>query len=175
MVLQCCKSNCKFTGTPQQLTFSSNLFFCLAGLTAVKLSGRQAGYEGFPGCFGHLLGPAESVFAVKQTKVACNIEIKIKIVCHKGLGQKDKIGGSRLSDRAVLLHTQNSVPHAERIRIFEKKIPRDSIPLQNSVTLAEKMRDFRKSCKNPGLFDLFICLKIGFLAWFLDHKVQNFK
>ena len=90
--------------------------------------------------------------------MVCNIEIKIRIVCHKGLGQKDKIGGSRLSDRAVLLNTQNSVPHAERIRIFEKKILRDSIPLQNSVTLAEKIRDFRKSCKNPRLFDLFIGL-----------------
>ena len=36
-------------------------FFCLAVFTAVELSGRQAGYEGFPGYFGgYLLGPATS-------------------------------------------------------------------------------------------------------------------
>ena len=49
------------------------------------VSGRQAGYEDYPGCSRHLLGPAESVFAVKQTQVACDLEIKIKIMCHKGL------------------------------------------------------------------------------------------
>ena len=67
-------------------TLLRSFFFCLAGLTAVELSGRQAGYEDYPGCSRHLLGPAESVFAVKQTKVACNIEIKIQISAYfKGL------------------------------------------------------------------------------------------
>ena len=32
-----------------------------------------------------------------------------------------------------------------------------------------------KSCKKPELFDLFIGLKIGFLALFLDHNMQDFK
>ena len=32
-----------------------------------------------------ILGPAESVFSIKCKQSACHIEIKIKIMCHKGL------------------------------------------------------------------------------------------